>query len=206
MNTDSENYLELIPAAKIGDQGFGTLEAAVEAADGDTIVMLTDVAVGNAQEQKDLSIDKSITIDLNGHELKGLYQTAITVNNPTANVTVKDGILVGTNIRGVHVISGSLTLDGIKLIGSVLRPVQLDTGSITILNSTIQSTGQGQYGVMSFGNKNTITINNSTISADCWAVYHNGSYHGFALSAENSTFESKASDCQRLMKDFHSCE
>ena len=44
MNTDSENYLELIPAAKIGDQGFGTLEAAVEAADGDTIVMLTDVA------------------------------------------------------------------------------------------------------------------------------------------------------------------
>ena len=39
MNTDSENYLELIPAAKIGDQGFGTLEAAVEAADGDTIVM-----------------------------------------------------------------------------------------------------------------------------------------------------------------------
>ncbi len=198
MNTDSENYLELIPAAKIGDQGFGTLEAAVEAADGDTIVMLTDVAVGNAQEQKDLSIDKSITIDLNGHELKGLYQTAITVNNPTANVTVKDGILVGTNIRGVHVISGSLTLDGIKLIGSVLRPVQLDTGSITILNSTIQSTGQGQYGVMSFGNKNTITINNSTISADCWAVYHNGSYHGFALSAENSTFESKASDCQGI--------
>ena len=77
MNTDSENYLELIPAAKIGDQGFGTLEAAVEAADGDTIVMLTDVA-------EDITIPegKILTLDLNGQTLTNVSSHTI-VNQGT---------------------------------------------------------------------------------------------------------------------------
>jgi len=80
MNTDSENYLELIPAAKIGDQGFGTLEAAVEAADGDTIVILTDVA-------EDITIPKGkiLTLDLNGQTLTNVSSHTI-VNQGTLTI------------------------------------------------------------------------------------------------------------------------
>ncbi len=68
-----EPYEFVAPAvAKIGDVEYKTLEAAVEAADdGDTIVVINDLAVIST-----VVVDKDVTIDLNGYKLTATYVAA----------------------------------------------------------------------------------------------------------------------------------
>ncbi len=180
--------------AKVGSDCYKSLSAAIAAAkDGDKVTLLKDDTVGVANES-DFWINKSITLDLNQHMLTGAYQIAVGVDNPNAKVTIKNGTLVGGTSYGFLIKAGEAVLDGITINDDApQRLVQLGGGDnikLTIKDSVIKSTRAGQYGIVNFGNKNKVIIENSEISADYWAVYHNGSYYGFEIEGTDSSLTS----------------
>ena len=181
--------------AVVNGQYFTTLAAAIAAAkDGDKVTLLKNVTVGVANKSN-FWINKSITLDLNQYTLTGAYQIAVGVNDPDAKVTIKNGTLVGGTSYGFLIKAGEAVLDGITINDDAERLVQLDSGNnikLTIKDSVIKSTRKGQYGIVNFGDKNKVVIENSEISADYWAVYHNGSYYGFEIEVTDSSLTSES--------------
>lgn len=84
------------PVAKIGDQGYETLQAAVDAAkSGDTIVIQDKITLA---ERVDISASgKSISINLNGKQISSADTCAngSVFNVVSGTVTIYNGILVG---------------------------------------------------------------------------------------------------------------
>ena len=151
------------------------------------------MTVGDSELESNFWINKSITLDLGGHTLTGDYQIAVGVNAANAIVTIQNGTIVGGTGYGAYLMAGTLTLDRITINDDVERPVQIDSGTghkLTIRNSTISSTEEDQYGIMNFGDKSTIIIENSVIAGDTFPIYHNGSYYGLTLTATGSTITS----------------
>ena len=142
------------------------LQAAIDgAAAGTTVTLPEDVTAS-------VVIDKDLTLDLGGHELVGAEgEIAITVEN--ADVTVRNGHVYSKfeNVRSaelaatvvdespaaIRVIGGSLTAEGLRVVGSFARiptttKYHLPTGSaIEAVNgaevTVIQSSLVGRYGV-----------------------------------------------------------
>ena len=83
-NTDDTYGVKAVSVAKIGTVEYATLaEAITDAAKGSTVTLLADT-------RENVTIDKALTLDLNGHTLNGSTgerKPALTV---TARVTVKD--------------------------------------------------------------------------------------------------------------------
>lgn len=103
--------------AQIGEQGYPTFNAAYEAAqNGDTITLLAD-AEFTLENNQAASIDKSITIKLNGNKLctKGLYGSKPTEVDAD-DVTIQGP---GTVEQGVDIYLGSASLTDATIGGSV---------------------------------------------------------------------------------------
>ena len=76
--------------AKIGETKYATIEAAIDkATDTDTIVLLRDVT-------ENITINKSLTLDLGGFKLSGDAEAAVvTISGDKTQVTVKNGTVTG---------------------------------------------------------------------------------------------------------------
>ena len=170
------------PVARIGEEGnaaryFSSLEAAVAAAvDGETIVLLQDV---NLTET--LTIDKSITIDLNDKNV-----TLSTGGNKImSNVTIKNGNLaiadVDTQTTGNSNcfistnVGASLTFEDIVMTGNGYTThwavlCAMSSSTINITNSTVTlSNEKGSKGGFikdqsGVDNYSQINISNSTLT------------------------------------------
>ena len=83
-------YAPVAGEAKIGNQGFLTLQDAIDSAnDGDTIVLTNDINLNTV-----ISLSKNLTIDLNGKTItNNVPQWMMTVSSPV-KLTLKGGKVI----------------------------------------------------------------------------------------------------------------
>lgn len=122
--------------AKVGDTEYATLAEAVAAAqNGQTITLLADV-----EQNTQLAIDKSITLDLNGKTIKNTVD--IWGDNTNAILSIKKGAKVTITGNGtiaakendcytINVVNGDLTIENGTFVGNI-SVVQVQKGSLTI--------------------------------------------------------------------------
>lgn len=131
------------PVARIGEEGnaaryFATLEAAVAAAQpGETVVLLQDV---NLTET--LTIEKSITIDLNEKNVTGA-DGYIVFNVKTAT-TIENGTVIGNKSgtsSGLIDIYANLDLDGVTIETSKINALRFKAGECTATLTNCNVTG-----------------------------------------------------------------
>ncbi len=88
------------PVAKIGEEQYNTLEAAIGAAKvGDTVTLLEDVTLNRPLE---IANDNTLTLDLNGHTI----DRALTAPTAGGNVITVEGALTLTDGKGGGTITG----------------------------------------------------------------------------------------------------
>ena len=126
--------------ALIGTKAYATLAAAVAAAqDGDTVQLLGDV-----EQNSQLIIGKSITLDLNGKTIKNTVD--IWGDNANAILSIKDGAKVAITGNGtmdakendcytINVKKGDLTIENGTFYGNV-SVVQVEEGTLSVKGGT----------------------------------------------------------------------
>ena len=139
---------DLMPAVIVADKASGeskikaysTLAEAVAAAqDGQTVTLLADVA-----QNTQLTINKSITLDLNGKTIKNTVD--IWGDKANAILSIKDGAKVTITGNGtidakendcytINVVKGDLTIENGTFYGNV-SVVQLEEGTLSVKGGT----------------------------------------------------------------------
>ena len=139
---------DLMPAVIVADKASGeskikaysTLAEAVAAAeDGQTVTLLADV-----EQNTQLTIDKSITLDLNGKTIKNTVD--IWGDKANAILSIKDGAKVTITGNGtidakendcytINVVKGDLTIENGTFYGNV-SVVQMEEGTLSVKGGT----------------------------------------------------------------------
>ena len=126
--------------AEIGSKKYETLADAIRlAAKGRTITLLADV-----EQNTQLTIDKSITLDLNGKTIKNTAD--IWGDNANAILSIKNGAKVTITGNGtidakendcytINVVKGDLTIENGTFYGNV-SVVQLEEGTLSVKGGT----------------------------------------------------------------------
>ena len=178
--------------AKIGEQGYATLQAAVEAAtDGQTIVLVAGTA-----EDITVANGKDITIDLNGKTVKNVTSDTITVELG-AKLTIT-GTGTGTVDNVTHgkaalINNGTATLDG----GTYMRSQEDDGNSkdspgnnsyYTIVNASgAAMTINAGVSVTNKGNFSSMIRNGGTGDAIATMTINGGTFNGGINSVKNDS-------------------
>lgn len=119
--------------AKAGETKYESLAGAVAAAkDGDTVTLLADT-------KEDITIDKSITLDLGGKTLTNTGVGKATISIAGNNVTVKNGnVIGGTKHYNIEVKKGaSATLEDVTATAGNTGSSMIDNwGTLTINSGT----------------------------------------------------------------------
>ena len=163
--------LMLLGTCGVAASAAGSLQAAINAAgEGDTVTMTGDTT-------ESVVINKDLTLDLGGYELKGVPGSpAITVNG--ANVTITNGHVVSqfANVKSltmmemvvnespaaINVKGGSVEVIGVRAVGSMTRiPTTsrhfFPTGSAIALTDGATATVQQSSLVGRYGINNNVT-------------------------------------------------
>ena len=139
-----------VSVAKIGDQGYSTLKDAVDAAkENETVTLLDDVTI-NPKGEGDvlvpqITIDKSVTLDLAGHKIA--YDAGVASQNLSytpaffmvcnnADVTITGNGTIdceaGNNgAYGINVYGGNLTIENGTFYGA-MTVAQVQEGSLNV--------------------------------------------------------------------------
>ena len=189
--------------ARIGGQGYETLEAAFTAAvNGDTIVMLKDVSTDNGTygTSNYINISKTITLDLAGYGVTnnksvGFFMPAtatvggviFTIDDNSNN---KTGYIISSKSHGIQVGSKNYIVVNngrIEGIGSGIQASQYC--SVTINDGVVKSnhTGSSYYaGIYSSHYDVSVTINGGTVIGKraVWV-----GYNGDSLTVNGGTIE-----------------
>lgn len=122
--------------AQVGTKAFASLQAAIDAAqDGETVTLLTDV-----EQNSQLTIGKSITLDLNGKTIKNTQD--IWGDNAVAILSITNGAKVTITGNGtmdakendcytINVKKGDLTIENGTFYGNV-SVVQVQEGTLSV--------------------------------------------------------------------------
>ena len=126
--------------AKVGSKKYETLADAIRlAAKGKTITLLADV-----EQNAQLTIDKSITLDLNGKTIKNTAD--IWSDNANAILSITNGVKVTITGNGtidakendcytINVVKGDLTIENGTFYGNV-SVVQVEEGTLSVKGGT----------------------------------------------------------------------
>ena len=129
-----------VPVAQIGGTVFTSLQAAIDAAQADdTIQLLSDV-----EQNSQLAIDKSITLDLNGKTIRNTVD--IWSKNANAILSIKNGAKVTITGNGtidakendcytINLVNGDLTIENGTFYGNV-SVVQVQEGTLSVKGGT----------------------------------------------------------------------
>lgn len=208
LNPVEWDELENVPAAaRIGEKGYGSLEAAFAATvEGDTITMYADAEISEAT-----AFDKAITIDLNDNTLNmtashgtfspsepritAYYITApVTIQNGTVNVN-NDVVPTGMDHGLFFVVTpGALTFDNVELNSDGFASYAMfgAYGELEFNNSTVNVKGnEGSERVIYSEEPGSLDVVASSITAtdievygiEMWAPYTIDEY-----STINTTF------------------
>lgn len=121
--------------AQVGFKAFNTLQAAIDAAqDGETVTLLADAT-------EDVTISKSITLDLGGKTLTNTNAGKATISVQSGTVTVKNGNVVGgTGYYNIEVTKGgnaNLTLADVTATAGNTGSSMIDSwGTLTVTSGT----------------------------------------------------------------------
>ncbi len=165
--------------AEIGSKKYETLADAIRlAAKGRTITLLADV-----EQNAQLAIDKSITLDLNGKTIKNTAD--IWGDNANAILSIRNGAKVTITGNGtiaakendcytINVVNGDLTIENGTFVGNI-SVVQVQKGSLTI-NGGAFSLLQKWEG----GSKYLINcIDNAYVDGSATVAISGGTFVGF---------------------------
>ena len=148
--------------ARIGETRYETLTAAIENANGDTVTLLKDVTGTST-----LSVNKTVTIDLNGHTITGEDTRAIHVKGGTLTLT-GTGVVTSKKTKSFD---GDSSVIRVGDNSGENRPAGLVVGE----NVTIKA--PDSYGITVFGSKTTetVTIKGKVLADHAAAIGGNGS-------------------------------
>ena len=126
--------------AQVGTKAFASLQAAIDAAqDGETVTLLTDV-----EQNSQLTINKNITLDLNGKTIKntkdiwGDNANAILSITNDAKVTITGNGTIDAKENDcytINVVKGDLTIENGTFYGNV-SVVQVEEGTLSVKGGT----------------------------------------------------------------------
>lgn len=126
--------------AQVGTKAYASLQAAIDAAqDGETVTLLTDV-----EQNTQLAISKSITLDLNGKTIKNTQD--IWGDNAVAILSITNGAKVTITGDGaidakendcytINVVKGDLTIENGTFYGNI-SVVQVQEGTLSVKGGT----------------------------------------------------------------------
>ena len=126
--------------AQAGTKAYASLQAAIDAAqDGETVTLLTDV-----EQNTQLTINKNITLDLNGETIKNTQD--IWGDNANAILSITNGAKVTITGNGtmdakendcytINVVKGDLTIENGTYYGNV-SVVQVQEGTLSVKGGT----------------------------------------------------------------------
>lgn len=182
-NHFSTFVVETSSAAMIGDTAYDTLSKAYDATVGnDEIVLLKDINLTSV-----FLIEKSITINGNGHNIYNTANRVIRITQPNLDVKLYDlGIIsrctATSDVRGIsfdNTSSGSsLLLDGCTVSASFYA-INLNYGS-TVNMVINDSSISGWAAINAYGTGNTITVNNSELIGINDKGYNADGWNNFA--------------------------
>ena len=164
--------------AYVAGKGFGTLQAAIDAAqDGETVTLLTDAA-------EDVAISKSITLDMGGKTLTNTNAGKATISVQGGTVTVKNGNVVGGtgyyNIEVTKDSNANLTLADVTATAGNTGSSMIDNwGTLTIESGSYS----GGLNVVKSDEDSTLTINGGKFELS----YATNGYTGVVLAYGNTT-------------------
>jgi hypothetical protein len=179
--TEADGIYTVAPltgVAAIGHVGYATLAEAITAAEaGDTVTLLDDVTIENA-----LSINKSLTIDLNGYTFTngtGAAARPITIASGT-DVTIENGTIENPNTASWGLLEnyGTFTLDGVTANeygsdgGAFLR--NWSDANMIVKNSTLNGIGTAANQLVRNHNNtsgNTLLVEDSTLTSESTTDY-----------------------------------
>ena len=165
------NYL-----VQIGDRGYESLQAAIDAADaGDTITFLADIT-------EDVTVSKDVTIDGGNFKYTGTMKTTENVTLTIQNVNfVKGSIDADTSAQGRKLTIKGCTFDGVD--ASIGYAITVRHGAyIVIENSSAKNYSTG----MLYVPQHVVAITIKNVAVENVAAAFNISYSGDATFEEVS--------------------
>ena len=147
--------------AQVGFKAFNTLQAAIDAAqDGETVTLLADAA-------EDVSISKSVTLDMGGKTLTNTNAGKATISVQGGTVTVKNGNIMGGNgyynIEVTKDSNANLTLADVTATAGNTGSSMIDNwGTMTITSGSYT----GGLNVVKSEEGSTLTITGGTFTRE----------------------------------------
>ncbi|MDF3005263.1 MAG: Peptidoglycan-binding lysin domain protein, partial [Oscillospiraceae bacterium] len=164
--------------AEINGTSYLTLQKAVDAVkEGETIKLLSDIALADQNTITIPSSKPSFTIDLNGKTLDSKISAdknkACIVNMGSGTLTITDsspggtGKITSPNFRTV-VNAGSILITGgtIENVGGGTAIDHSGTGSVTVTGGTVRANGSGTAINTIYNASGSINVSGGTVSAD----------------------------------------
>ena len=195
------------PVAEITLDGtryvFEKISTASDAAAGGTVTLIAD-----AEQKSFITLDTPVTLDLNGHDItytgtnsnnliKVTGENVIITNSSQEESKLVNTFGEGSNAYSVIYAEGAnLTVENVTIESKGIG-ISATNSDMVVKNSTIASAtglGFGFFGGMTeeeaktdTANYNTLTLENSSVSGDTFALAGNGTKHGTAVTIQNST-------------------
>ena len=170
---------QILDATGNSVKAYGSLAEAIEAAkDGETVKLLADV-----EQNSQLTIDKSITLDLNGKTIKNTVD--IWGDNANSILSIKKGAKVTITGNGkidakendcytINVVDGDLTIENGKFFGNV-SVVQVQKGTLSVKGGSFDLHQKWEG-----GNKYLFNcIDDAYASGDAKVAVSGGTFVGF---------------------------
>lgn len=186
-NHFSEFYVVSDAVASIGDTGYAFLQDAVDCArNGEKIKLLNDVDITTSLG---LSIDKKITLDLNGKSIKaGERMTTNIKVYSSGSLALEDSSSEGNG--RIYTEDAHVNVDNGYGIICVFGVFIMDSGKVeAVIESDPQN--KGQFGIC-VGTNGKVTINGGEIKAGWYAVSNNANDSGSEITVNGGTLISTA--------------
>lgn len=186
-NHFSEYYVVSNAVASIGDTGYAFLQDAVDCArNGEKIKLLNDVDITTSLG---LSIDKKITLDLNGKSIKaGERMTTNIKVYSSGSLALEDSSSDGNG--RIYTEDAHVNVDNGYGIIRVFGVFIMDSGKVeAVIESDPQN--KGQFGIC-VGTNGKVAINGGEIKAGWYAVSNNANDSGSEITVNGGTLISTA--------------
>ena len=187
-------------AARIDETEYVSITAAIAAvSDKDTIVLLRDV-------EENITINKSLTLDLNNHTLTGIDDAAVvTISGEETKVTVKNGTVTGgrnpQNGGGFAIDSADIKLENLTIEANEAAGTgngEVGGGGIYAESATVSMTDVNISGNKATGNNSDgggiLVKYGSLTMTGCTVEGNSASDCGGGMLVEHATLAIKESD------------
>lgn len=163
--------------AKIGDKEYSTLQEAIDAGEGETVVLISDVDISNGG----VRVNTNTTLDLNGHLIKVANSSNgnIAVNKNLTLIDSSDVKCDGTGTGKIYTETAYISGEFDKVIISVNNGATftMKSGLIDTSSFTDNNKDEGQFAIGfpdTYKEEATVIIDGGHVKAGWYAVSGNG--------------------------------